>query len=50
MIKTRQLFDQDTWTYTYLIFEVESKEAVIIDPVLENFLRDTSPDVINGRD
>ena len=41
MIKTRQLFDQDTWTYTYLIFEVESKEAVIVDPVLENFLRDT---------
>ena len=41
MIKTRQLFDQDTWTYTYLIFEVESKEVVIVDPVLENFLRDT---------
>ena len=31
MIKTRQLFDQNTWTYTYLIFEVESKEAVIVE-------------------
>ena len=42
MIKTRQLFDQDTCTYTYLIFDDESKEAVIIDPVLENFTRDTT--------
>ncbi|WP_150467000.1 MBL fold metallo-hydrolase [Francisella sp. SYW-9] len=29
----RQLFDQDTWTYTYLIASGYGREAVIIDPV-----------------
>lgn len=29
----RQLFDQETWTYTYLIADSASKEAVLIDPV-----------------
>jgi len=29
----RQLFDQDTWTYTYLLADREGGEAVIIDPV-----------------
>lgn len=29
----RQLFDQETWTYTYLIADPVSKEAVLIDPV-----------------
>ncbi len=29
----RQLFDDATWTYTYLIADPKSKEAVIIDPV-----------------
>ncbi len=29
----RQLFDNATWTYTYLIADSETKEAVIIDPV-----------------
>ena len=42
MINVRQLFDQDTWTYTYLIFDGESKEAVLIDPVLEKTDRDLS--------
>lgn len=29
----RQLFDQDTWTYTYLIASGIGREAIIIDPV-----------------
>lgn len=31
----RQLFDQETWTYTYLLGDEESREAVLIDPVVE---------------
>jgi sulfur dioxygenase len=29
----KQLFDTETWTYTYLIADPDSKEAVFIDPV-----------------
>jgi sulfur dioxygenase len=29
----KQLFDQETWTYTYLIADLTNKEAVLIDPV-----------------
>lgn len=29
----RQLFDDDTWTYTYLIADPVHKEALLIDPV-----------------
>ncbi|MCK4493139.1 MAG: MBL fold metallo-hydrolase [Methylococcales bacterium] len=29
----KQLFDEATWTYTYLIADSKTKEAVIIDPV-----------------
>ena len=29
----RQLFDKATWTYTYLLADSKTKEAVIIDPV-----------------
>ena len=36
----RQLFDQDTWTYTYLIGDADTKEAVLIDPVVEQVERD----------
>ena len=36
----RQLFDQDSSTYTYLLAEPESREAVLIDPVFEQHLRD----------
>ncbi len=36
----RQLFDRDTWTYTYLLFDPETLEGVIIDPVKEKFDRD----------
>ncbi|XP_037908287.1 persulfide dioxygenase ETHE1, mitochondrial-like [Hermetia illucens] len=36
----RQLFDTDTSTYTYLLADLNTKEAVIIDPVLEQAKRD----------
>ena len=36
----RQLFDQDTWTYTYLIGDPETGEAALVDPVLEQVERD----------
>jgi sulfur dioxygenase len=36
----KQLFDQDTWTYTYLLADPDSREAIIIDPVVECVDRD----------
>ena len=36
----RQLFDQETGTYTYLIADPTAKEAVLVDPVLEQVERD----------
>lgn len=39
-MKIRQLFDHDTWTYTYLLWDEETKEAAIIDSVKEQFNRD----------
>jgi len=36
----RQLFDYDTWTYTYLIWDEETKEAAVIDSVAEQVERD----------
>ena len=39
-IKIRQLFDYDSWTYTYLVWDENTKEALIIDPVLEQVDRD----------
>ena len=38
----RQLFDYDTWTFTYLLWSNESNEALLIDPVLEQVERDLS--------
>lgn len=38
----KQLFDQDTWTYTYLIADLVTKEAVLIDPVnthIDNYIQ-----------
>jgi len=40
-MKIRQLFDHDTWTYTYLLFDEKTKEAAIIDSVKEKFDRDS---------
>ena len=36
----RQLFDPETSTYTYLLADAASREAVLVDPVLEQFDRD----------
>jgi sulfur dioxygenase len=36
----RQLFDQETWTYTYLIADENLGEALIVDSVLERCERD----------
>ena len=36
----RQLFDPDSSTYTYLVADPESREAVLIDPVVEQVDRD----------
>ncbi len=36
----RQLFDRDTCTYTYLIADHQTKEAILVDPVLEQIERD----------
>lgn len=36
----RQLFDHDSSTYTYLVADAQTREAVIIDPVFEQFDRD----------
>jgi sulfur dioxygenase len=36
----RQLFDYETWTYTYLLADPATKEAVLIDTVKEQVERD----------
>nr|WP_242038660.1 MBL fold metallo-hydrolase [Chroococcidiopsis sp. [FACHB-1243]] len=36
----RQLFDYESKTYTYLIANLNTKEAVLVDPVLEQVERD----------
>jgi glyoxylase-like metal-dependent hydrolase (beta-lactamase superfamily II)/rhodanese-related sulfurtransferase len=36
----RQLFDADSSTYTYLLADPAAKQAVLIDPVFEQHLRD----------
>ena len=40
MITIKQLFDYDTWTYTYLLWDNKTLDAIIIDPVLEQADRD----------
>ena len=36
----RQLFDYDTWTYTYLLADPDTKEGILIDSVKEQVDRD----------
>lgn len=38
----RQLFDRETCTYTYLLADEATREAVLIDPVREQVARDTT--------
>jgi glyoxylase-like metal-dependent hydrolase (beta-lactamase superfamily II)/rhodanese-related sulfurtransferase len=42
----RQLFDPESSTYTYLLADVATREAILIDPVLEQVERDL--DAIQG--
>jgi sulfur dioxygenase len=34
-VAIRQLFEKESSTYTYLLIDGNSKEAVLIDPVIE---------------
>ena len=36
----RQLFDHETWTYTYLLGDEKSGQAILIDPVIDQIERD----------
>ena len=36
----RQLFDAQSWTYTYLLADEATREAILIDPVIEQLERD----------
>lgn len=36
----RQLFDRESFTYTYLLADQSTKEGILIDPVRENLKRD----------
>ncbi|MBC7504019.1 MBL fold metallo-hydrolase [Candidatus Gracilibacteria bacterium] len=36
----RQLFDEKSWTYTYILADIETREALIIDPVRDKIDRD----------
>ncbi|KAE8289252.1 Persulfide dioxygenase ETHE1, mitochondrial [Larimichthys crocea] len=36
----RQLFEKESSTYTYLLADTETKEAILVDPVLETIDRD----------
>ncbi|MBC7498738.1 MBL fold metallo-hydrolase [Candidatus Gracilibacteria bacterium] len=36
----RQLFDEKSWTYTYILADSETQEALIIDPVRDQIDRD----------
>lgn len=42
MLIFRQLFDPQSWTYTYLLADRESGEAILIDPVFEQAARDAA--------
>lgn len=39
-LRVRQLFDRESFTYSYLVWEVTAKRAILIDPVREQFERD----------
>ena len=42
MIVFRQLFDPQSSTYTYLLGDARTREAVLIDPVFEQVRRDAA--------
>ena len=36
----RQLFDKESCTYTYILADDDTREAIIIDPVIDQIERD----------
>ena len=38
--QVRQIFDYESWTYSYLVFDPQSLDAVSIDQVLEQHPKD----------
>jgi hypothetical protein len=34
----RQLFDEKSWTFTYILADINTNEAIIIDPGKKNFI------------
>ena len=36
----RQIYDQESSTYSYLIADKDTRSAALVDPVLENVERD----------
>ena len=42
MLIFRQLFDPPSSTYTYLLADSDTREAVIVDPVFEQMRRDAA--------
>jgi glyoxylase-like metal-dependent hydrolase (beta-lactamase superfamily II)/rhodanese-related sulfurtransferase len=42
MLVFRQLFDAQSWTYSYLLGDSDSGEAILIDPVFEQAARDAA--------
>ena len=44
----RQLFEQESSTYSYLLADTDTKEAVIIDPVIETAKRDQQVSSLNS--
>jgi glyoxylase-like metal-dependent hydrolase (beta-lactamase superfamily II) len=35
MTQIKEFFDQDTWTLTYVVWDEKTKDAIVIDPVLD---------------
>ncbi len=35
MKKIKAFFDKDTWTLTYIVWDDETQDAIVIDPVLD---------------
>ena len=42
MLIFRQLFDPQSWTYTYLLGDDKTNEAILVDPVFEQVRRDAA--------
>ena len=43
----RQLFDKESSTYTYLLADMVAREAILIDPVIEQVFYDDPQDIFS---